>query len=489
MPEQELLRELTKIAGPGHVVPGEAASAFAVEGMAPRAAVIPGSPEEVAAVLSLAAERGLAVIPWGGGTQMHLGGRPRAYDLALVLRRLDRIVQYDPDDMTVTVEAGVTLDRLQETLAGAGQFLPVDPPVPGDATVGGILATRAFGPMRLGFRTIADRLIGIKVATANGEVAKAGGRVVKNASGYEMGRLYAGSLGTLAVILEATFKVQPRFEWQEMLALSARDLGEAERLIKGIVHSDALPVLMELVGPYHDLEDALSRLEAHDRDAHEADGSKAAGGAPGGEGALLILGYGGTEESVDWQVGEALRIAKESCGGASGPPAHRRLSWEPVHGLLLDLHGRKMTGEIVLRLHVPDSDLVSHIREALRLARSRGVAARFAAHAGSGTARIALTPASAGLSAAWGEAAAAAASGAAVDNENAAVAYVGIAREIRAIAEAAGGQMIVERAPAALRDAVGVFGEARSDFFLHRAVKEKMDPKGILSPGRFVGGL
>src|SRR5690606_9144729 len=100
-------------------------------------------------------------------------------------------------------------------LSRGNQFLPVDPPLPAGATIGGLLATRAFGPLRLGFRTIADRLIGIRVVTARGEIAKAGGRVVKNVSGYEMGRLYTGSFGTLAVITEATFKVQPRLEHRE----------------------------------------------------------------------------------------------------------------------------------------------------------------------------------------------------------------------------------------------------------------------------------
>src|SRR5690606_23270089 len=109
---------------------------------------------------------GLAVIPLGGRTQVEYGERPRAYDIALVLTRLDQVVSYDPDDMTVTVEAGMSLAKLQEVLAGGNQFLPVDPPLPKGATVGGVVATRAFGPLRLGFRTIADRLLGIKVVTA-----------------------------------------------------------------------------------------------------------------------------------------------------------------------------------------------------------------------------------------------------------------------------------------------------------------------------------
>ncbi|MBI3795343.1 MAG: FAD-binding oxidoreductase, partial [Deltaproteobacteria bacterium] len=153
---------------------------FAIDGREPQKAIFPESIARVSEVLRAAGEQHLAVVPVGHGAFLHIGGIPRRYDLALSLRRLDRIVDYQPTDMTVTVEAGMTLARLQEVLGANGQWLPTDPPLPEQATLGGIIAANLSGPTRLSQGTIRDYLIGLKVVQANGTVIKGGGRVVKN---------------------------------------------------------------------------------------------------------------------------------------------------------------------------------------------------------------------------------------------------------------------------------------------------------------------
>jgi glycolate oxidase FAD binding subunit len=184
-------------------------SAFAVDGLTPQAAVAPASYEQVAEVVRYAHAEGLAVIPWGGGTRMHIGNVPSRYDIALSLSRLNAVVEHEPADMTVTCQAGITLSELQRHLATAGQLLPLDPPGGDRATIGGILAANAWGPWRHAHGSARDMTIGLRVVTAEGKLTRAGGRVVKNVAGYDLCKLYVGSLGTLGVIVEATFKLAP----------------------------------------------------------------------------------------------------------------------------------------------------------------------------------------------------------------------------------------------------------------------------------------
>ena len=156
-----------------------------------------------------AAGQGVSVFPRGGGTQMALGNVPAEVGLALDLRGQDRLLDYQPADLTVTVEAGISLNQLQQDLAPGGKFLPLEAPLAEMSTVGGILAANATGPLRSSYGQPRDWLIGIGVVGADGVETKAGGKVVKNVTGYDLNKLYAGSLGTLGIIVEATFKLAP----------------------------------------------------------------------------------------------------------------------------------------------------------------------------------------------------------------------------------------------------------------------------------------
>lgn len=208
MKQASLVNELESLAGAGNVSE-RGREELAVDGLVPQAIVRPGSYEEVAGVLRYAEAGGLSVIPWGGGTMMGVGNTPRRYDIALCLSRLDAIVEHEPADLTVTCQAGISLDALQEQMRESGQLAPLDPALPGSATVGGALAANAFGAYSLAYGTARDFTIGLRVVTADGRITRAGGKVVKNVAGYDLCKLYIGSLGTLGVIVEATFKVRP----------------------------------------------------------------------------------------------------------------------------------------------------------------------------------------------------------------------------------------------------------------------------------------
>lgn len=170
----------------------------------------PRTPEELASKLREAAESNLAVVPVGGRRAAAMGNPPERCDVELHTTRLDRVIEHSQADMVVSVEAGITLEALQAELGKAGQFLPLDPFNSPGHTVGGLLATGWTGPLRNRYGSPRDFLIGIRVALPDGRLATAGGRVVKNVSGYDLMKLHYGALGTLGVIVAASFKVFPK---------------------------------------------------------------------------------------------------------------------------------------------------------------------------------------------------------------------------------------------------------------------------------------
>jgi glycolate oxidase FAD binding subunit len=170
----------------------------------------PTTAEDLARRLQEAAESGSAVVPVGGGRAAGMGGAPARCDVELHTTRLDRVLEHSQADMVVSVEAGITLEALQAELGKAGQFLPLDPFNSPGHTIGGLLATGWTGPLRQRFGSARDFLIGIRVALPDGHLASAGGRVVKNVSGYDLMKLHFGGMGSLGVIVAASFKVFPR---------------------------------------------------------------------------------------------------------------------------------------------------------------------------------------------------------------------------------------------------------------------------------------
>ena len=198
--------------------------------------VTPESPEALAETLAEAARQGQAVVPVGGGRAATMGTAPERRDLEVGTAGLDRVIEHSQADLTCTVEAGLTLERLQQQLAGAGQFLPLDPRNSPGHTVGGALASGWTGPLRLRFGSPREFVIGLRVALPDGRLVRSGGRVVKNVSGYDLNKLHLGALGTLGVIVEASFKVFPQPAARATLERIAEDAdsawAEANRLLK-----------------------------------------------------------------------------------------------------------------------------------------------------------------------------------------------------------------------------------------------------------------
>jgi glycolate oxidase FAD binding subunit len=228
----------------------EATDLDQVGGVVPALVARPASTEEVGEVMRAAAGHRLSVVPRGAGTKLSWGLPPRSADLVVDLSALDRVLEHAAGDLIVATQAGAPLRTVQQTLAGAGQRLALDETVAG-ATVGGTLAANTSGPHRLAGGTARDLLIGITVVRADGVVAKAGGRVVKNVAGYDLGKLMIGSLGTLAVVTEALFRLHPLPETQRWVTVRVDDPAEAYRLVQSVVHAQAVPSAVEVDWPAH----------------------------------------------------------------------------------------------------------------------------------------------------------------------------------------------------------------------------------------------
>ncbi len=214
-----------------------ATAADAVAGVQPKLVIEPGTESELDEVLRLSNEAGLAVIPRGGGTKLGWGNPPTRADLILSTARLTEIIEHAWADLTVSVEAGCTIQRLQETLAQHGQRLALDPLWPEKATAGGVLSTNDSGALRLRFGALRDLIIGATIALPDGTLASSGGKVVKNVAGYDLPKLVTGALGTLGVITRAVFRVHPLPRNTRSFSVSAASAEEMQRFVLGVQDS------------------------------------------------------------------------------------------------------------------------------------------------------------------------------------------------------------------------------------------------------------
>ena len=230
-----LREKFIALAGQGYA--RTATPADAVASLQPKLVVEPGTEQELAEILRLANEAGLAVIPRGGATKLGWGNPPARADLILSTARLTEIIEHAWADLTVTVEAGCTIQRLQETLAQHGQRLALDPLWPGKATVGGVLSTNDSGTLRLRFGALRDLIIGVTIALPDGTLASSGGKVVKNVAGYDLPKLVTGALGTLGVITRAVFRLHPLPRNKRSFSVSARDGAEMQQFVLAVQSS------------------------------------------------------------------------------------------------------------------------------------------------------------------------------------------------------------------------------------------------------------
>lgn len=209
--------------------------------------VMPASADELTQFVRQAIAKKTAIFPSGGRTALGYGGNRARAGTELSTLNLNKVIDYPADDMTITVEAGMTLENLQKVLADHNQYLPIDPPHAEKATLGGIIATGWTGPRRYQSMRPRDQLIGICFVSGQGNVVRGGGKVVKNVAGYDFPKLLTGSVGSLGVITELTFKVRPRPESSAAAIVQIKDTHELENYLTKLNTSATRPTAIELL--------------------------------------------------------------------------------------------------------------------------------------------------------------------------------------------------------------------------------------------------
>lgn len=452
---------LTEIVGKTGVKEGETLKDYAVDGQVPQAVLFPGSREEVERIVALALEQGLTIVPWGGGTHMGLGAPPRRLDLVLCLTRLDRIVDQDHENMTVTAEAGVCLAAIQENLrhVGPGFFLPLDPPRANKATLGGAIAGNSSGPRRLRYGTLRDLVLGIEVIipeqAAEGLKTVAGGKTVKNVSGYDMSKLYIGSLGTLAIIVEATCRILPVPEDQATVIIGFPSSEQPWALARTLLESQLLPSCIEV---YNSM--TASMLSARGKSSAETAVEE-----------WVAAGIEGIREAVERQIAEIENLARsqgaEQIEILRGP--EEVAFWRRLGRLALEVRA-KGNRSIGLKVSVPLS-LTHEISAAIEEhTANENVVCYQLSHAGSGIvyAHLALD------------------GGLYREKEKA---LTEVLHELRKRSEGMDGSVVVAYAPPEFKGKIDVWGDVGGMFPIMGQLKRAFDPKAILNPGRYAGGM
>jgi glycolate dehydrogenase FAD-binding subunit len=239
---------LADLVGPARVIADATSlAAYEVDASIPSAILQPNSAAEIAEILHFASAEGLAVLPTGGRTHLGIGMPPRHYDLALDLSRMNRILAYEPRDLTLGIEPGVTCADLDRELRQKGQFLPIAPSFGDRATLGGMVAAGVDTPLRYGYGATRDFLLGVEFVTGEGLISKSGGRVVKNVTGYDLHKLFVGSLGTLGIITRLNFRTFPLPPRRQMFVIAFDGPSRAFEFCRALVKSPLDPKVLEVL--------------------------------------------------------------------------------------------------------------------------------------------------------------------------------------------------------------------------------------------------
>ncbi len=390
--------------------------------------VSPHSPAELAEVIACARQHQWRMLPSGSGSKLSWGGLAPGIHGVLSTERLNRLVEHAVGDLTVTAEAGMKFADLQKTLAAAGQFLALDPAYPEAATLGGIVATADSGSLRQRYGGVRDMLLGVTVVRADGQVAKAGGRVVKNVAGYDLMKLFTGSYGTLGVLTQMTFRVYPLPEasqtvvfWGEVKAIA--------QATQALLASTLTPISI----------DALSAQGVADLGL--------------GQGLGLVVRFQGFSASVEQQVSRCLALA--DLVSVRFSDADEVAFWQTLPTLLWLSDDQA----VVCKIGILPSQVVAVLAQLETLAAPSSLAL---VHVGSGLGLLRL---------------------------NQAALEPPVVLAVRALCESTGGFLSVLTAPKAFKQQFEVWGYTGSGLEIMRRIKQQFDPDQLLSPQRFVSSI
>ncbi|RTR36008.1 FAD-binding oxidoreductase [Robertmurraya yapensis] len=403
--------------------------------------VAPATEEEISEVLKYANAHGKKISVIAGGTKRGFGGVNETEDILLSLSNYTGIVEHTVGDMTLTVKAGTSFKEIQDYLAGYNQKISLDPSWSEAATIGGVIAANDSGPKRLGYGSARDVVIGLRVVYPDGTVIRSGGKVVKNVAGYDMNKLFIGSMGTIGVISEVTVKLRPvpKYESLVLLTFPDGDLLEIKSFVVNFLDSVMEPITLEILNP--SIAEKLGRQKRY----------------------TLAISFEDVESSVHYQEEFVKRIKPANADIIVVEKDNASEFWEKFYHLSPRGTEPGHDTEATVKVGVVNLDVLKIIQKAEQLSDAYNL--RIEAHGGlgHGLCQVHLY-------------------GASEDVE-------GAIKELRIYATSLGGYATIKHLPLVLRQKISVWGERPSYFFLFEGIKKKIDPNKILNPNRFIGGI
>jgi glycolate oxidase FAD binding subunit len=418
---------------------------FAIDGLTPGAVVTPTTIEGLSEALAASARDGLAVSPTGGRTRVAVGRPPTRYDVALDTTGLNRLITHDSGDLTATVQAGVTLSALQARLKEHGQFLAMDTALPGQATIGGVLALGASGPLRWQGWGVRELVIGMTVAAPNGVLSKSGGQVVKNVSGYDMSRLHIGALGTLGVIAEVSLKLTPLPTGQATITASFRSAADAFAAGIAVAHGRTSPIALSWLSPVAAQKLGLTRKGSHH----------------------LAVRLAGRPRTLARMVDDVTASCNES-----GPVETGRIDggdhealWRAVADFGWDEATRPAAS---LRISLPPATAGDVLPSLESAAATRGLMPGIIAHVAAGTVLLNLfSP----------------------NGESDSAKLDEVVADTRKLARQRRGTAVLEQASPEVKRRIEVWDGGGEATAIMRQLKAQYDPGSVLNPGRYLDGI
>jgi len=454
---------LADIVGPSNVVtdPTQLA-AFAIDDKTPSASVSPQSTAEILEIVKFARKEKLAIVTTGARTKLGIGLPPRQYDVALDMTRLNRLVSYDPGDLTLSVEAGIPLHKLAAILAEHHQFLPLAVPYFDRTTIGGTIASGVDGPLRQLYGTARDYLLGMEFVTGEGVCAKSGGRVVKNVTGYDIHKLMIGALGTLGVITRINFKTFPMLSSSRAFIASFQTVERAAGMRNRVSQSHLAPVTMEIFSPG---VASLFSSETAFRIAPTSIPENIFSGSRW----IFTSGFAGNPNALARYETDLRKMAEE-CGAVDaavleGPQLTSAFALKRE---FIPVALSSSPATTILKVSVLPRQIAEALSAATREVESRHLPWVTMAR-GVGIIYFAILPTE--------------------SSEGTKQQVVQASENILSSCAALGGHATIPWCPAAWKNTLKVWGLPRADFAQMLKLKKVFDPDGIFSPGRFVGGI
>ena len=380
--------------------------------------------------------------PAGAGTKLGIGNLSKQVDVVLSTICLNNVVEYEPSDLTVTVEAGIRLVDLQKELAKHRQFLALNPPYAERCTIGGIVATNASGSFRLRHGTARNQVLGLRVVHADGTVVKSGGKVVKNVAGYDLNKLYIGAFGTLGIITEVTFKLSPIPTRQAIVVTAFQDIQNAVNTGLNIVRSQTLPMFVNLF---------INFDPRHPE-------------TPGQRKITLVTGFGGDPETVAWQSAQSREIMEQN--GGKGVTTIVDESQRHIQETIQEFSANnRNTERVIVKVNLKRTDIAEfseHIRGA-----SWAHNVQVMVLLGNGVLYLTIP----------------------VVSDTDFQVLSGVLAKLRQSALEIRGNLLIESAPPELKRYIDVWGPVGKALHLMKQVKAKFDADGLLNPRRFIASI